>query len=325
VSRPAGTPHAERRPQPAAEELAERILGGAPAAVARGITWCEEGGEQAERLLDLLPPVTVPVLGLTGPPGAGKSTLVNVVVRHYRAAGRTVGVLAVDPTSPLTGGALLGDRIRLEGVSGDPGVFFRSLASRGAQGGLSDATRRAVRVLGAAGFDEVIVETVGAGQSQVDIMRLADTVVVVMIPGAGDEMQALKAGMMEIADVFACNKADLPGLDELKSHLSALIHLLPRTSWRPPVVETVASMGKGIDELLAAVAEHRSHQSTGAGAQRHTAALASEVEHLAQLAFRRAILAERAQVLVELASSTLTEQEAVVELARRSARRLLTE
>jgi LAO/AO transport system kinase len=318
-------PRKQSAGQPAAKELAERILAGVPAAVARGITWCEAGGDQAERLLGLLPPVTVPVLGLTGPPGAGKSTLVNVIVRHHRAAGRTVGVLAVDPTSPLTGGALLGDRIRLEGASGDPGVFFRSLASRGAQGGLSDATRRAVRVLGAAGFDEVIVETVGAGQSQVDIMRLADTVVVVLIPGAGDEMQALKAGMMEIADVFACNKADLPGLGELKSHLSALMHLLPRTSWRPPVVETVASMDQGIVELLAAVDEHRSHQAAGAGAQRHTAALASEVEHLSLLAFRQAVAAEREKVMVELEAGTLTEQEAVGELARRSARRLLSE
>jgi len=309
---------------PTPEELAERIGNGVPAAVARGITWCEAGGARADSLLDLLPPVAVPVLGLTGPPGAGKSTLLNVIVRARRAAGQSVGVLAVDPTSPLSGGALLADRIRLEGVSGDPGVFFRSLASRGAQGGLSDATRRAVRVLGAAGFDEVIVETVGAGQSQVDIMRVADTVVVVLIPGAGDEMQALKAGMMEIADVFACNKADQPGLGELKSHLSALLRLLAHADWRPPVVETVATTGRGIDDLLEAVAAHRSHLAAGTGAKRNSAALASEVEHLAHLAFGQAISAERDQVLAELAAGTLSEQEAVIELARRGARRLLT-
>jgi len=294
-----------------------------PAAVARGITWCEAGGERADRLLDLLGPVSVPILGLTGPPGAGKSTLVNAILRVEHAAGRSVGVLAVDPTSPLSGGALLGDRIRLDGVTGDAGVFFRSLASRGAQGGLSDATRRAARVLGAAGFDEVIVESVGAGQSQVDIMRVADTVVVVLIPGAGDEMQALKAGMMEIADVFVCNKADQPGLGELRSHLSVLLRLLSHADWRPLVVETVATTGSGVTDLLEAVAAHRAHLAGGTGVRRGRDALADEVEHLAVLLFGRAVSAERDVVVAALAAGRLTEQEAVVDLARRAARRLL--
>jgi LAO/AO transport system kinase len=306
------------------EALAREILERRSAAVARGITWCETGGEHADRLLGLLPPLTVPVLGLTGPPGAGKSTLVSALVRQLRSSGRSVGVLAVDPTSPVSGGALLGDRVRLEGVSGDPGVFFRSLASRGAQGGLSDATRRAARVLGAASFDEVIVETVGAGQSQVDIMRVADTVAVVLIPGAGDEIQALKAGMMEIADVFCCNKADQPGLGELRSHLSALLRLLAHADWRPPVVETVATMGQGIPELLEALAAHRSYLAGGTGSRRASVAAASEVERLAHAAFDRAIVAERDALLAELAAGHLSEQEAAAELALRCAARLVS-
>lgn len=315
-----GTP---RRTAERLEDLAAGILDGRPVAVARGISWCESGGERADRLLELLPPLGVPVLGLTGPPGAGKSTLVNALVRTLRAQSRSVGVLAVDPTSPVTGGALLGDRVRLEGAAGDPGVFFRSLASRGAQGGLSAETRRAVRVLGAAGFDEVVVETVGAGQSQVDIMGVADTVVVVLIPGAGDEMQALKAGMMEIADVFCCNKADQPGLGELRSHLSVLLRLLAHSDWRPPVVETVATTGQGLPELLEAVAAHRAHLEGGGGALRAGEAAAGEIERLAHAAFARAVAAEHGPLLTELASGKLSEQQAADELARRAARRLL--
>ena len=306
------------------EKLAAEILEGRPAAVARGITWCETEGERADELLSLLPPLDVPVLGLTGPPGAGKSTLVNALVRSLRSADRSVGVLAVDPTSPMSGGALLGDRVRLEGAGGDPGVFFRSLASRGAQGGLSAATRRAVRVLGAAGFDEVVVETVGAGQSQVDIMRVADTVVVVLIPGAGDEMQALKAGMMEIADVFCCNKADQPGIGQLRTHLSALLRLLAHADWRPPIVETVAASGQGIPELLEAVAAHRDHLAAGSGAHRADQAVASEVERLALATFARAIGAERDALLAELSAGSISEQQAADELARRAAKRLLS-
>ena len=314
-----------RRASVSPEDLAAGIIARKPAAVARGITWCEAGGHDAEQLLELLPPLSVPVLGLTGPPGAGKSTLVNALVRTLRSTDRSIGVLAVDPTSPVTGGALLGDRIRLEGASGDPGVFFRSLASRGAQGGLSAATRRAVRVLGAAGYDEVVIETVGAGQSQVDIMRVADTVVVVLIPGAGDEMQALKAGMMEIADVFCCNKADQPGFGQLKAHLAALIGLLAHADWRPPVVETVAMTGQGLPELLEAVGEHRAHLAHGTGADRADRAIASEVERLALAVFAHALASERAALFDELATGSLSEQQAAGELARRAARRMLSE
>ncbi len=313
-----------RRASDSPEELAAGILARRPAAVARAITWCESAAEEADRLLELLPPLEVPVLGLTGPPGAGKSTLVNALVRTLRAQHRSVGVLAVDPTSPVTGGALLGDRVRLDGVSGDAGVFFRSLASRGAQGGLSAATRRAVRVLGAAGFDEVVIETVGAGQSQVDIMRVADTVVVVLIPGAGDEMQALKAGMMEIADVFCCNKADLPGFGQLKAHLSALLGLLAHASWRPPVVETVAMTGQGLPELLEAVATHRAYLRAGTGSERAHKAAEIEVERLALAAFARALDAERAGLIGEFSAGGRSEQQAADELARRAARRLLS-
>ncbi|MCZ7526693.1 MAG: methylmalonyl Co-A mutase-associated GTPase MeaB [Acidimicrobiia bacterium] len=306
-------------------DLAERIVAGHPGAVARGISWCEEGGERAEALLAALPSRVAPVVGLTGPPGAGKSTLVNALVREYRAAEVPVGVVAVDPSSPISGGALLGDRVRLDHDPSDRGVFFRSLASRGATGGLSNAARAAARVLSAAGFGVVVIETVGAGQAEVEIMRVADTVAVVLHPGAGDEMQALKAGMMEIADVYVLNKADRPGIGDLKAHVAALLRLGEHAEWVPPVVETVASERRGIGDLVEAIRRHQDHLAGGAGASRAAAGARSEVRRLARAAFDAAVREEEGGVFARLDTGELGEVEAGRLLARLAAGRVASE
>jgi LAO/AO transport system kinase len=314
-------------PVAAADELAERILATVPAAIARGITWCESGGAEAERLLARLPARSAQVVGLTGAPGAGKSTLVAALVRACRAADRTVAVVAVDPSSPLSGGALLGDRIRLDGAVGDPGAFFRSLASRGASGGLAGATWAATRVLSAAGFEIVIVETVGAGQAEVAIMRVADTVALVLQPGTGDEVQALKAGLMEIADVYVLNKADRPGLAELRSHAKAAVAHRNGDGWVPAVIETVAHEGSGVEKLLAALDEHRAHLrgDSRAGLARATLSARAEALRIARAAFNDAITASGEEVLAALDAGRINEAEAGRTLAARSARTLLAE
>jgi LAO/AO transport system kinase len=309
-------------PGASAAELAERIVAGQPTAVARGITRCEAGDAAAEALLAALPPRRAHLVGLTGSPGAGKSTLINALVELHRARAARVGVVAVDPTSPLSGGALLGDRVRLCGVAGDAGVFFRSLASRGASGGLSDAARAAAHVLSAAGFDPVLIETVGAGQAEVRVMRVADTVVVVLAPGAGDEVQALKAGIMEIADVFALNKADRPGAAELRRHVRGMLHTRERGGWRPPVVETVASEGRGIAELAEAVAAHCDQLTGGGGEVRLRGSARAEALRVARSLFDAAVEAE-ATAVDAAAGDAVAELEAGRRLAAAAARRLL--
>jgi LAO/AO transport system kinase len=314
-------------PGASAAELAERIVAGQPAAVARGITRCEAGDAGSEALLAALPPRRAHLVGLTGSPGAGKSTLINALVGLHRARGARVGVVAVDPSSPLSGGALLGDRVRLCGVAGDAGVFFRSLASRGAAGGLSDAARAAGHVLSAAGFDPVLIETVGAGQAEVRVMRVADTVVVVLAPGAGDEVQALKAGIMEIADVFALNKADRPGAAELRRHVKGMLVTRDRAGWRPPVVETVASEGGGVAELAEAVAAHRDLLHGGGGDVRLRASSHAEALRVARSLFDAALDAEAAAVdsaaIDPSAGGAVAELDAGRHLAGAAARRLL--
>jgi LAO/AO transport system kinase len=306
------------------DDVAVGVIERVPVALARGISWCEAGDERAERLLDRLPPRSAHVIGLTGSPGSGKSSLVNELVRAYRAVGTSVAVVAVDPSSPVTGGALLGDRIRMDGIVGDRGTFFRSLASRGASGGLSEATRAATRVLSAGGFDVVLVETVGAGQAEVSIMRVADTVALVLQPGAGDEMQALKAGLMEIADVFVLNKADRPGIRDLSSQVSSSIHLGKPAEWDPPIVETIASRGDGVDRLVEAFARHRAFLKEGAaGADRAAAGARAEASRLARATLAAAIAAEQDDVFAQLDAGTLSEADAGHELARRAARRVL--
>jgi LAO/AO transport system kinase len=197
------------------------------------------------------------VVGVTGPPGAGKSTLVDRMIGELRKAGDTVGVLAIDPTSPFSGGAILGDRIRMQSHYTDDGVFIRSMATRGAMGGLAPASHDAIDILDAAGFDWILVETVGVGQDEVDIVRSVDTVVVVTLPGLGDDIQAIKAGLMEIADVFVINKADREGVDRSRHDLELMISMAEKPRWRPPVVTAVASRGEGIEGVLEEVLKHR--------------------------------------------------------------------
>ncbi|MBX6387609.1 MAG: methylmalonyl Co-A mutase-associated GTPase MeaB [Frankia sp.] len=228
------------------------------------------------------------VIGITGAPGVGKSTTTSALVAAFRAAGRRVGVLAVDPSSPFTGGALLGDRVRMTAHATDPDVYIRSLASRGHLGGLSAATPQALRVLDAAGFDVVLIETVGVGQAEVDIAGLADTTLVLLAPGLGDGIQAAKAGILEIADVLVVNKADRPGADETYRDLVAGARNSTRGGdWRPPVIRTVATDTSGVDKLVEAIAEHRAWLvASGELTRRRVRRAADEIERLALAALR---------------------------------------
>jgi LAO/AO transport system kinase len=241
-------------------DLAESILSGNRRALARGITVVETGGPAAHDLLRVLYAHTgrAHIVGVTGAPGAGKSTLVNALALHWRRAGRTVGIVAIDPTSPFTGGALLGDRIRMQPLSGDAGIFIRSMASRGRLGGIARATGDAIDLLDAAGFNMVIVETVGAGQAEVEIASAAHTTVVIEVPGMGDHIQANKAGMLEIADVFVVNKADHEGTAATIRQLRVMLHLggPPRGGWEPPILPAVALREEGIAEVAAAIERH---------------------------------------------------------------------
>jgi LAO/AO transport system kinase len=266
----------------ALDELVEQVRARKPRALARAISQVEGGGDARRELIRRLYPATggARVVGVTGPPGAGKSTLVDRIARVLRERGDTVGILAVDPTSPYTGGALLGDRIRMQSLYLDPGVFIRSMATRGAMGGLARATHDAVDVLDAAGFDWVLVETVGVGQDEVDVVRSVDSVLVVTVPGLGDDIQAIKAGLMEIADVFVINKADREGVERTRRDLETMLSLADaRDGWRPPIVKTVASRGEGIDEVLAQAEAHRAHLVESGGlAQRRRELLRLRVE-----------------------------------------------
>jgi LAO/AO transport system kinase len=260
--------------------LVDGALAGDRGAIARLITLVESGGDSATTALAQLYPHTgrAYTVGVTGAPGAGKSTLVDRLVALIRADGTEVGVLAVDPTSPFTGGAILGDRVRMQDHATDEGVFIRSMATRGHLGGLALATPQAVRVLDAAGKPWVIVETVGVGQVEVEIAAAADTTVVVVNPGWGDGVQAAKAGLLEIADVFVVNKADRPGTESAMHDLAQMLELSGERAWQPPVVATVASEGKGIEELWDAIAGHRAHlEADGRLARRREERLRDEV------------------------------------------------
>lgn len=241
--------------------LASGVRAGERRAVAKLISALEREEPGAEDVLHGLHDAMgkAHVIGITGSPGTGKSTLTDGLIQQYRRAGKTVGVIAVDPSSPFSGGAILGDRIRMQSRSGDPDVFIRSMGSRGALGGLSSHTYDAVRVLDAAGKDIILVETVGVGQAEVDVVRLADTVAVVLVPNLGDDVQAVKAGIMEIADVFIINKSDLSGADKVHAEVEASMNLgHPDTDdfWWPPIVPTVAERGRGIPEVAEAIERH---------------------------------------------------------------------
>ena len=247
--------------------LAERVLAGDPRAIARAISLVENERPEGAALVSAVFSRTgrAYLIGVTGPPGAGKSTLVDRLLSEFRRQGSTVGVLAVDPTSPFSGGAVLGDRLRMPAHAGDDGVFIRSMATRGHLGGLAAATGDAALVLDAAGKDIVIIETVGVGQDEIEIVRMADLSIVTLVPGTGDDVQALKAGIMEIADIFVVNKADREGSDRLVTavDMNLSLHTHQADEWRPPIVKTVATSGQGIQELVEAIAEFRARGECG--------------------------------------------------------------
>ena len=255
------------------ESWAQQIRTGEVRAVSRAITAIENHAPDSEALLKILFPHTgaAYLSGITGAPGTGKSTLVDRLAAHYRKAQQKVGVIAVDPTSPYSGGAILGDRIRMQSHAGDNGIFIRSMATRGFLGGLSRAAAEVALVLDAAGKKQILIETVGVGQDEIDIVRLADCVVVVLVPGLGDDIQSMKAGLMEIADIFVLNKADREGADRLEEQLHAMLSLvMPRDGWHPPVIRTVATENSGVDALAAAIEKFRIHfESSGQREKKH--------------------------------------------------------
>jgi LAO/AO transport system kinase len=241
------------------DEIVQGIFSANRRSIARAITLIENNAAEAKEIVAQIYPRTgkAHIIGLTGPGGSGKSTLIEKIVREYRMKGKTLGVVAVDPTSPFTGGAFLGDRIRMQELSTDEDVFIRSMASRNYPGGLAKATGDAVKVLDAAGKDVVLVETVGAGQSEVEVIKVAQTIVLVHAPGLGDEIQAIKAGLMEIADIFVVNKADRENADKTVLDLQAILQLNDKESaWKPPILKTVALTGEGVPELVRKLEDH---------------------------------------------------------------------
>ena len=291
--------------------LADSIVAGDPRGIARGISLVENDGEEGRALVRELFARTgnAFLVGVTGAPGAGKSTLVDGLVSHWRKAGSTVGVLAVDPTSPFSGGAMLGDRVRMQAHAQDAGVFIRSMATRGHLGGLARATTDAALVLDAAGKNIVAIETVGVGQDEVEIARTADVSVVVLVPGMGDDVQALKAGVMEIADVFVVNKADRDGADRTVAEIESLLGLqnYAEGDWRPAIVRTEATTGKGIGELVDAIAQFQKHATTVESRRRARAET--------QL---RAILAARLMRQIESRVSAMTMGKVIDRIVARS-------
>ncbi len=281
-----------RRTDPATvPDLVERARAGQARAVARLVSLVEDESPLLRPVMAALAPHTgrAHVVGLTGAPGVGKSTSTNALIGALRAAGRTVGVLAVDPSSPFSGGALLGDRIRMQEHAADEGVFIRSMASRGHLGGLSFTTPQAVRVLDAAGFDVVLVETVGVGQSEVEVAGLADTTMVLLAPGMGDGIQAAKAGILEVGDLYVVNKADRDGADRLRRDLRSGLALTERAAdaWQPPILATVAQTGQGVDDVVAGLESHRTWlEETGQLAVRRARRARAEVEAVAVAALR---------------------------------------
>jgi len=262
------------------QQLVDAVLKGDRRTIARAITLIENNTLEAQKIVSLLYPHTgkARIIGITGPGGAGKSTLVEKLIKELRQQGKTVGVIAVDPTSPFSGGAFLGDRIRMQDLSTDEGVFIRSMATRNNPGGLARATKDAVRILDASGMDVVIVETVGAGQSEVDIIKIAQTIVVVLAPGLGDEIQAIKAGIMEIGDIFVINKADRENANKAVTDIQTMLQLSnEKNKWKPAIIKTIAITGEGTGRLLEKIDEHRKHLKKGEASLRQKRIVQTEL------------------------------------------------
>jgi LAO/AO transport system kinase len=319
-----------------ASDLAQRLLDGDRRALARAISLVEDDRPEGWALVRDIYPHTgkAAVFGFTGPPGVGKSTLIGALTKARREAGRTVGVLSIDPSSPFTHGALLGDRIRLSAHFLDPGVFIRSMANRGALGGLSEAALQAALLLDASGREDVFVETVGVGQAEIDIIDHADTIVLVLMPGSGDSIQALKAGVMEIPDVIVINKADHPLTDTMVREIRGVLSLANldrspedvRASWRVPIVKTEAAHDRGIEELVERLDEHRAHiLAAGQLAERRRRNLHNEVLAIATARMRRRLEEELAEdsrfqeLLLEVVERRLDPASAATELLERAA------
>jgi LAO/AO transport system kinase len=277
--------------------LVDRMLAGDRTALARLMTLVEGRAPSVPEIMSRIYPRTgrAHVVGVTGPPGAGKSTLVDRLAAHLRAAGRRVGIVAVDPSSPFSGGAVLGDRIRMQAHFLDPGVFIRSVSTRGSHGGIPRATRDIVRLFDAFGMDVVLVETVGVGQTELDIMRLATTVVVVLVPEAGDAVQVMKAGLLEIADVFVVNKSDRDGADRIEQELTQMLAMRTATPWSIPVVRTEARKGVGTEAVVQAIARHRetARGAKGGDEARRIGDVVDIIDEEVQRRLRVAFAAER--------------------------------
>ena len=265
------------------EKLISRALGGDHRSIARLISLVESESPQAEHIMRRIYPHSgkAHIIGLTGSPGAGKSTLADKVIAAFKGLGKTIGVIAVDPSSPFTGGAILGDRLRMQQHAVDPDVFIRSMGTRGSLGGLSRSTQEAALILDACGKDVVIIETVGVGQSEIDIVKIADTVGLILVPGMGDDIQIMKAGIMEIADVFIVNKADRDGADRVSTEVNMMLDLLGMRPWRPPVLKTIAERGEGVAEVVSEIVRHHDFLDVSEeGRKRKWRRLGMEVEEI---------------------------------------------